>query len=80
MYAWRYFDAEGHEVGGSQSFPDRAEAEAWLGEGWADLVEDGVRSVGLFDLESSSQEYRMGLGPGPEDDTPSDATGPPTGG
>jgi hypothetical protein len=80
MYAWRYFDAEGHEVGGSQSFADRAEAEAWLGEGWADLVEDGVHSVGLFDLETNSLEYRMDLGPGPEGDAPNDATGPATGG
>jgi hypothetical protein len=79
VHAWHYFDAEGHGVGASRSFGDRNEAEAWLAEEWTDLVEDGVHAVGLFDLALGSQEYRMDLGPGPEDDTPNDSTAPSDG-
>ena len=49
-------DAAGDEVspgpdaeGGRQEFPTRSDAESWVGECWADLAEEGVASVVLFE-------------------------------
>lgn len=61
-WTWRYLDAEGSETRGPQlTFPDQAEAEAWLGETWSMLLESGVDSVTL--LEDERVVYGpMGLG------------------
>ena len=32
-----------------QRFPTQAEAESWVGEVWADLAEQGVDAVTLYD-------------------------------
>ena len=36
---------------GRQEFPTRSDAESWLGEEWAELAEQGVASVTLFEGE-----------------------------
>lgn len=41
---WSYPDG-----GRSSGFPDQAEAEAWLGETWADLLAHGVSEVVLVE-------------------------------
>jgi hypothetical protein len=42
-------------------FPDRESAEAWMGDSWAELLENGVEEVALE--EEGSEAYRMGLRP-----------------
>lgn len=54
-WTWTYFDADGSPLdpdGRSATtateFPAQADAEAWVGEAWPDLVEDGVDAVTLM--------------------------------
>ena len=61
MFEWRYLDAEGREVGASDPFEARAEAEAWMGEAWSGLFERGVEQVALLDRDRGRTLYRMGL-------------------
>jgi hypothetical protein len=56
---WRYEDAEGRDLGASDTFPDRAAAEGWMGDAWPGLLERGIEVVVLF--ESGEKRYRMGL-------------------
>jgi len=53
---WRLEDANGAEVEVSgelagQRFASQADAESWVGEIWAELAEEGVNAVTLFELE-----------------------------
>ena len=53
---WRLEDAEGNEVSvegelAGQRFTSQADAESWVGEAFADLADDGVDAVVLFELE-----------------------------
>jgi hypothetical protein len=51
-YRWRYADAAGNEVPGPpERFADQAEAEAWLGDNWQDLFDDGIQQVTLLEHE-----------------------------
>ena len=59
--AWRYLDAAGREAGGSEAFPDRDAAEAWLRGAWEGLLDSGVAEVQLE--EDGEVTYRMGLEP-----------------
>ena len=59
----------GHSEGGNEAlasasgeFPSQADAESWIGETWADLLEQGVDAVTL--LEDDRVVYGpMGLRP-----------------
>jgi hypothetical protein len=66
VFAWRFLDGTGGEVGVSDRFPEREAAESWMGEAWADLRERGVEEVVLMDEERGRQVYRMGLEEGVE--------------
>ena len=49
---WQLLDADGAVVEpaeGRQEFPTRGDAESWVGEFWAELAEDGVAAVTLFE-------------------------------
>jgi hypothetical protein len=51
---WRLEDAAGGEVEASedlagQRFVSQADAESWVGETWAELAEEGVAGVTLFE-------------------------------
>jgi len=51
---WRLEDAAGEEVSVSdeyagQRFASQADAESWVGEIWAELAEEGVDGVTLFE-------------------------------
>ncbi len=49
---WQSLDADGRVVepqGGRQEFPTRSDAESWVGEFWADLADQGVAAVTLFE-------------------------------
>ena len=53
---WRLEDAGGAEVEVSgeladQRFASQADAESWVGEIWAELAEQGVAAVTLFELD-----------------------------
>ena len=53
---WRLEDAEGNEVSvegelAGQRFSSQADAESWVGEAFADLADDSVDAVVLFELE-----------------------------
>ena len=53
---WRLEDPDGNEVEVSgelaeQRFASQADAESWVGEIWAELAEEGVEAVTLFELE-----------------------------
>jgi hypothetical protein len=61
MFAWAYLDAEGNELGRSHGFPDRSEAEAWMGEAWSGLRERGIDAVALLADGTDRPLYRMSL-------------------
>lgn len=53
---WRLEDADGGAVAVSgelegQRFASQADAESWVGEIWAELAEEGVDQVILFELD-----------------------------
>jgi len=64
VFAWRYLDDSGDEIGSSARFDDREDAESWIGESWADLRERGVEEVVLMDVARGVRLYRMGLSEG----------------
>jgi hypothetical protein len=59
-FSWRYLGPGGEDRGSSEPFPDREAAEAWMGDGWADLRARGIDEVILE--EDGRERYRMGLG------------------
>ena len=61
MFAWRYLDHEGEELGSSEVFHDREAAESWIGLSWADLHANGIEEVELIDQDRGDTLYRMGL-------------------
>ncbi len=58
-FFWLLLDAAGGPAGESGEFADRAAAEAWLSERWADLRDSGVDAVVLRD--GDAEVYRMSL-------------------
>ncbi len=53
---WRLEDTSGGEVSVSgdlagQRFASQADAESWVGEIWAELADQGVDQVTLFEVE-----------------------------
>jgi hypothetical protein len=54
-WSWHYTDEAGQPVAQepphSQDFPTQSDAETWIGETWAELLESGVEGVVLFEDE-----------------------------
>lgn len=50
-WRWRLIDADGNQRELSQEFPNRSDAESWVGEVWQDLADDGIASVTLLEDE-----------------------------
>lgn len=49
---WQLLDENGAVLDpaeGRQEFPTRGDAESWVGEFWADLADQGVDAVTLFE-------------------------------
>lgn len=49
---WQHLDGDGRVLApaeGRQEFPTRSDAESWVGEFWADLADQGVAAVTLFE-------------------------------
>jgi hypothetical protein len=61
LFLWKYFDAQGSQVGESERFADRDEAEVWMGTAWSDLLSSGVEEAALIDEGGERTLYRMGL-------------------
>ena len=45
--AWRWIYDWSETPDGSAEFPSQADAEAWLGDAWRDLLDGGVTAVTL---------------------------------
>ena len=54
VYLWRYADEAGVVADGpAVSFESQDEAESWLSESYADLLDEGIAAVSLFnDLQA----------------------------
>lgn len=48
-WTWKLENADGESQGTSETFDSRSDAESWVGESFAELVEQGVDQVRLFD-------------------------------
>jgi hypothetical protein len=60
-FRWRFLNLEGNELGRSDAFDERSEAEEWMGGAWSGLLSDRVEQVELVDEEEGRTLYRMGL-------------------
>ncbi len=66
-WTWRYEDAAGlppPRPPAASDFGTKADAEAWLGDAWRDLLDSGVAQVVL--VEDGRVEYAMPLTPADE--------------
>jgi len=61
VFVWRFLSRSGSTEGSSEPLADRAAAEAWLTDRWADLADRGVSAVELADAVSGEVVYRMSL-------------------
>ncbi|MBF4162298.1 hypothetical protein [Nocardioides acrostichi] len=51
-WVWRLLGVDGSEIGAeSERFVSQADAESWLGEEWQRLVEEGVETVVLLEID-----------------------------
>jgi hypothetical protein len=48
-WTWVLETADGEEKGRSESFDSRGDAESWIGETFAELIDQGVDQVRLLD-------------------------------
>ncbi len=48
-WIWKFEKADATVVGSSEEFESRSDAESWVGEAFADLLDDGIDQVRLFD-------------------------------
>ena len=46
---WTFESSDGEPIGQSETFESRGDAETWIGEVFADLLDEGVAQVRLFD-------------------------------
>jgi hypothetical protein len=58
-WMWVLHDANGSDMRVTEGFATKEEAEAWMGENWSGLLEEGAETVSLRNGEK--HEYRMGL-------------------
>lgn len=56
---WVLKDASGHELRSTEAFSSREAAEAWMGDEWAGLLDEGAETVVL--IEGDKTLYEMGL-------------------
>ncbi len=58
-YVWVLLAADGSEMRSSETFSSQEEAEGWMGQEWAALLEEGAEYVSL--RSADEQVYKMGL-------------------
>ena len=58
-WSWVLHDASGADLRSTESFSSKEEAEAWMGDHWAELLDEGAETVTL--KSDGEHQYRMGL-------------------
>jgi hypothetical protein len=58
-FLWKLNDASGQIMRSTEVFATKEEAEGWMGEHWAELLDEGAETVTLMDADT--QLYEMGL-------------------
>jgi hypothetical protein len=58
-FDWILHDEAGRDLRSTEAFPSKEEAEAWMGDHWSELLDEGAESVTLRRGDESL--YRMGL-------------------
>lgn len=58
-FTWKLRGAAGEELRATEAFESQAEAEAWMGAHWSELLDEGAESVSLVSHDRTV--YDMGL-------------------
>jgi hypothetical protein len=58
-FTWVLLDASGHEMRVTEAFESQDAAEAWMGDEWKALLDEGAERVSL--REDGRAVYEMGL-------------------
>jgi len=58
-WQWVLHDDNGNDMRSSEEFESKESAEAWMGQVWADLLDEGAETVSL--IHEGRHQYRMGL-------------------
>ena len=58
-WTWVLHDKEGNDLRATDSFDSKEAAEAWMGDHWSELLDEGAETVSL--MNDDKHEYRMGL-------------------
>jgi hypothetical protein len=58
-FHWVLNNADGAALRSTETFESKEDAEAWMGEHWAELLDEGAETVLLMSDERSI--YEMGL-------------------
>lgn len=58
-FTWVLLDASDNEMRATEVFSSKEEAEAWMGDEWRALLDEGAESVSL--REDGRQHYMMSL-------------------
>ena len=58
-WCWVLHDADGKDLRTTDGFPTKEAAEAWMGDHWSELLDEGAETVSL--KNGDAHEYRMGL-------------------
>ena len=58
-FVWKLHGPAGEDLRATAPFATQAEAEAWMGEQWASLLDEGAETVSL--VSGDETLYRMGL-------------------
>ena len=58
-WQWVLHDAEGNDLRSTEEFESKESAEAWMGQHWSELLEEGAETVSL--VQAGEHQYRMGL-------------------
>jgi hypothetical protein len=60
-YTWVLHDLSGDDMRSTDGFDSKEAAEAWMGQEWSTLIDEGAESVSL--VKDDKLLYRMGLRP-----------------
>ncbi len=60
-WQWVLHDESGDDLRSTQEFDSKETAEAWMGDEWSSLLDEGAETVSL--VHEGKHHYRMGLRP-----------------
>ena len=61
-FRWTIKDADGNAIRDTEPFDSKEDAEAWMGTGWSDLVNEGADRVVLMDDDSVVYDMSLQAG------------------